>query len=145
MLYCRAFPTFAMYYDPMWHYLVPIAALVMALLLSYAATRICYEDIRNMNAISLADSTREHSEEYNKVIIESSLKINDAQGDAVTYERRGDAQFASAQFGDAIKDYSEALRLRPAGRELILKRAKAEWLDGRDFAALRDWLKYRRL
>ena len=97
-----------------------------------------------MNALAISDSTREHFEEYNRVIIESGLKINAGTEDAAVFERHGDAQFANVQFGGAISDYSEALRLRPDGRELLLKRAKAEWLDGRDLDALRDWLNCRR-
>ncbi|MBU0479698.1 MAG: hypothetical protein KKG47_01220 [Proteobacteria bacterium] len=146
VLYCRFMPGFAVFYDKVWHYLVPFASLFIALLLTFAATRVCYEDIRAANALAIADSTREHFEEYNKVIIEGGLQINDASTEAGVYERRGDALFANMQFGDAVKDYSEALRLGPDGRrDLVLKRAKAAWLDGRDFDALRDWLQYRRL
>ncbi len=143
VLYSKTNPDFAIYYDPVWHYIVPLVSLVIALLLTYAATRSCHEDLRVMNALSLGDSMREHFEEYNNVIIESNFTVHDNPNDAAAYEQRGDAQFAIVQFGDAIKDYSEALRLRPDGRELLLKRAKAEWLDGRDSDALRDWLKYR--
>ena len=143
VLYSRAHPAFAMYYDPIWHYITPIASLAMALILIAFPIRTYYEDLRNKNALSLADSVREHREEYSNVISQSNFTIRDAPEDADAYERRGDAQFGDLRFRDAIKDYSEALRLRPGNRELLLKRAKAEWLEGRDSDALSDWLKYR--
>lgn len=141
--YSKVFPSLSVYYDPVWHYLAPLAFFVIALLLSYGATKICYEDIRNSNVLALADSTREHFQEINRVIIDTTLAIHERPDDADALERLGDAQFAAAQFGDAITDYTDALRLRPEGRDLLRKRAKAEWLDGRDLAAFRDWMKSR--
>jgi hypothetical protein len=139
VLYSRSHPGFAMYYDPGWHYIVPVASLIASLLLVYAAAFNCHENIRTMNVLSLGDSMREHFDDYQKVIIESNFTINNNPQDAAAYERRGDAQFAIVQFRDAIEDYSAALRLRPGDRDLLLKRAKAEWLEGRDGDALRDW------
>lgn len=140
VLYSKSNPDNAMYYDRRWHYLVPGAALAFALYFAYMAASFCYQDIRAMNSLSISDWKEGQYESYQDVIIECNDTLYHDQNDAAAYERRGDAQFAIVQFSDAITDYSAALRLRPERRDLLLKRAKAEWLDGRDFDALRDWL-----
>ena len=81
--------------------------------------------------------------QFGLVVKRSSGTLYQNPGDADALERRGEAQFAMLQFGAAISDYREALRLRPERKELRLKRAKAEWLDGRDGTALRDCLAVR--
>lgn len=143
VLYSRSDPDNALFYDAPWHYIVPVASLAVGLILTFMATGLCYKDIRAMNSLSLSGWTEEQYRGYLDVIIGCNDAIDRDPNDAASYERRGDAQFAVAQFRDATADYGEALRLAPDRRELLLKRAKAEWLDGRDSAALRDWLKSR--
>ncbi len=143
VLYSRTNPDNAMHYDLLWFYIVPAASLAMGLFLIFMSASFCYRDIRVMNSLSLAGWTEEQYRGYQDVTIECDDAIYHNPENAATYERRGDAWFATVQYREAIADYSEALRLRPDRRELLLKRAKAEWLEGRDYDALRDWLKSR--
>lgn len=143
VLYSRTNPGNAMYYDPLWHFLAPAACLALGLYLTYVSAGFCYNDIRIMNSLSVSGRTNEEYLDYQNVVIECSDAIYHYPEDAAAYERRGDAQFAMVQYRDAMADYSEALRLRPDRREILLKHAKAAWLDGRNYDALRDWLKSR--
>ncbi len=141
ILYSPSHPDIAMYYDRLWHYIVPVAASLLALYLFIITAGRCYGDIRTMNTLSLSDLSEREFRSLQNTIIECSDALNHNPHDAETFEKRGDAQFAVVQFDDAITDYTEALRLNPEHRGLLLKRAKAEWLNGRDFDAVRDWLK----
>lgn len=143
VVYSRTNPDNAMYYDHVWHYITPVALLVVGLLFTYMAAGLCYKDIRTANNLSLIELRNERPDGNRDAVIEYDQAIYHDPNDAAAYERRGDAQFSDTRFSDAIADYSEALRLLPDRRELLLKRAKAEWLDGRDYDALRDWLKSR--
>ena len=83
----------------------------------------CHDDLRVQNSLALTGWSEDEYRRYQETVSDSS--------DAL-YQNPGDAQFSMLQFGDATSDYSEALRLRPERKELRLKRAKAEWLDGRN-------------
>ncbi len=143
VLYIRSIPGYAIYYDPVWHYLVPATFLAFGLLFTFMAASFCYKDIRVSNNLSLSGWTEEQYRDYQDVIIECDQTIHHNPNDAAAFERRGDAQFAIIQFRDAIADYSEALRHSSDRPKLLLKRSKAKWLNGDDFNALQDWLKYR--
>jgi tetratricopeptide (TPR) repeat protein len=143
VFYLGSMPGFATYYDPVWHYLVPIALLALGMSLTGMAAAFCYKDIRNSNALSLPRLTEEQYGSLVDVINETSMAIRQDPADAASYESRGDAQFAMMQFREAIEDYSKALQLVPDQRDVLQKRAKAEWLEGRDTDAFKDWLKSR--
>lgn len=141
VLYSPTHPDIAMFYDRLWHYIVPVASSALALFFLLMTAGLCYGDIRTMNSLSLSDWSDHEFDNLQSTIIECSDAIYHNADDANAYEKRGDAQFAIVQFDDAISDYTAALRLHPERRDLLLKRAKAEWLNGRDYDAVRDWLK----
>lgn len=139
--YSKSFPGIAVYYDPAWHYLVPAASLVAALIIAYGLSGMVYRDLRLMNQVIFSQRMEGQREFFLEAASEGYQAIKRDENDADAYERRGDAEFALEEFNTAVSDYSEALRLRPNRHELFRKRAKAEWLDGHDSNALRDWLK----
>lgn len=136
-------PTYSdhgVYYNPSWHYPAPLLALALLLPILWMSLQFCYDDLRVQNSLALAGWSEDEYRHYQETVSDCNGALYESPGDADALERRGDAQFAMLQFGDAISDYSDALRLRPERKELRLKRAKAQWLDGRDSGALRDWL-----
>jgi len=143
VLYSKGNPGNAVYFDRRWHYIVPVALLLLGIPFVTLSGGLCYNDIRIMNRLSVAGWNERDLERYQDAIIENSDALYRNRNDATAYEQRGDAQFATVQFSEAVADYSEALRLLPDRRELLLKRAKAHWLDGHDYDALRDWLSSR--
>lgn len=139
--YSPAFPGRGIYYHPRWHYTVPVLALALLLPLLWMAAGFCLRDIRVQNSLALSGWSEAEYQRYQEVIIESGSLLYQDPGNVAALEQRADAQFALVQFGDAIAGYDAALRLRPGDKGLLRKRAKAEWLDGRDGEALRDWLR----
>lgn len=141
--YSPAHPGLGVYFNPRWHYTVPLLALALLLPLLWMAASFCYRDLRVQNSLALGGWSEDEYQRYQDVIIESGSQLYQEPGNADALERRADAQFAIVQFGDAITDYDAALRLRPDDKGLLRKRAQAEWLEGRDMDALRDWLRSR--
>ncbi len=139
--YVKAWPSIAVYYDPAWHYTVPAASLVAALIFLSMAASGFKDTLRFSDAAIRAQLTREQSDACQIAIWESSVAIDSDESNAAAYERRGDAEFSLAELDKAIADYSKASRLQPHRLALIRKRAKAEWFDGRPGAAMLDWLK----
>lgn len=139
MYYCASFPDIAVYYDPLWHYLVPAASLVMAFIVAYAIGGMVYRDLRLTNLVIFSQQMEGRREFFLEAAHESHEAISRNGNDAEAYEQRGDAEFALEEFNRATEDYSKALRLRPNRHELYRKRAKAEWFDGHDSNAFRDW------
>ncbi len=142
VFYSSTHPGCAVYYDPLWHYIVPAAALIVSLFFTCLAAGLCYKDIRAANYLDLSNrSSREEIDRYQGVLSECYHALQQNPNDAAALELSGDARLALMQIRDAIDDYTKALRLRPDRRELLRKRAKAHWLYERDRDAFRDWLK----
>ena len=142
VLYSRSDPTRAVYDAPRYALGAPALLLALALTLLLPALGLCWRDIRIQNSLDVSSQwTEDRTETLRSVIIDCDGAIRANPNDDTAFERRGDAQFALAQFGDAVEDYSKAMTLAPArSRAIRRKRAKAAWLDGRDFDALRGWL-----
>lgn len=141
MFYSKTNSGYAVYYDPLWHYIVPGASLAVSFLFLYMAAGLCYKDIRTANYLALSDLAQGENSRYGDLIGDCYRALQQNPNDAAAHELRGDAHMATADIYAAIADYSEAARLRPDRHEILRKRAKAKWLYGRDIEALRDWLK----